>query len=231
MRSAAIFTFSAIFQLIAVLGCSKALPSFQDGPLPFTDTGRSFLALGDSYTIGQSVSAAERFPAQTLVLLRGRGILVKEPLYIARTGWTTADLKNAIASTNLVPPYDIVTLLIGVNDQYQGMDTAGYRTRFTQLLQNAVALAGNKNDHVFVLSIPDYGVTPFGGGLARTSKEIDDFNGINKQVALAFKITYVDITPISKMAAADQSYTAGDGLHPSAKQYHEWALKLSAAIF
>jgi lysophospholipase L1-like esterase len=229
MRSAAIFTLSAIFQLIAVPGCTKAL-NVQTNPLPFTDTARSFLALGDSYTIGESVGSAERFPAQTLGLLKTRGIAVKEPLYIARTGWTTADLENAIASTNFAPLYDIVTLLIGVNDQYQGMDTAGYRTRFTQLLQKAIELAGNKSNHVFVLSIPDYGATPFGGGSARISKEIDDFNGISKQVTLAYKITYVDITSISKMAATDPSYTAADGLHPSAKQYREWALKLNATI-
>jgi lysophospholipase L1-like esterase len=149
------------------------------------------------------------------------------PRYIARTGWTTADLQNAITGTRLQPPYDLVTLLIGVNDQFQGMDTAGYRSRFTQLLQKAIELAGAKISHVFVLSIPDYGVTPFGGGSAKISKEINEFNAINKAVTAAFKITYIDITPISRQAGTDQSLTAGDGLHPSAKQYQQWAMKLS----
>jgi lysophospholipase L1-like esterase len=226
MRSPVILTMFAICQFVAASGCGKALPE-QNITNNVSDSGRSFLALGDSYTIGESVSIAERFPAQTAVLLRAKGIAVKDPVYIARTGWTTTDLKNAIASSTLTPPYDIVTLLIGVNDQYQGMDTAGYRTRFTQLLQKAIELAGNKTDHVYVLSIPDYGVTPFGGGSARISKEIDDFNMINKEITLAYGVRYVDITPISKKAANDQSYTAGDGLHPSGKQYGEWGLLIS----
>jgi lysophospholipase L1-like esterase len=187
---------------------------------------KSFLALGDSYTIGESVTAAERFPAQTVALLRTQGISVADPQYIARTGWTTADLQSAINQSTLQSKYDLVTLLIGVNDQYQGMDTAGYRTRFTQLLQKSIQLAANNISHVFVLSIPDYGVTPFGGGSAKISKEIDNFNAINKQVTLAFHVTYVDITTISRGAATDQTLTANDGLHPSGKQYNSWAMKL-----
>jgi lysophospholipase L1-like esterase len=198
---------------------------------PTTDSlSRSFLALGDSYTIGESVSSQERFPAQTVAILRSQGINVAEPQYIAHTGWTTADLQNAIHQTNLKASYDIVTLLIGVNDQYQGMDTAGYRTRFTQLLQKAIQLSGNKIPHIFVVSIPDYGVTPFGGGSAKTSKEIAEFNAINQQITLAYHVAYVDITPISKQAATEQSLTAGDGLHPSGKQYQLWAMKLATAM-
>lgn len=189
-----------------------------------------FLALGDSYTIGESVANIDRFPAQTTGLLKSKGIMVGAPQYIAKTGWTTEDLDDAIKTTTLLPKYDLVTLLIGVNDQFQGLDTGGYRKRFTGLLEKAIRLAGNQINHVFVLSIPDYGVTPFGGGSKRISKEIDAFNAINKDVTIAHHVAYIDITPISRMAANDQTLTAFDGLHPSGKQYKEWAIKLAEAI-
>lgn len=214
-------------QLTAAYGCGKALPVVNI-PIPASDSGRSFLALGDSYTIGQSVEPSERFPAQATSLLRAKRIAVKDPVYVAQTGWTTIDLKKAVASAKLDTQYDIVTLLIGVNDQFQGMDTAGYRVRFTELLQTAIALAGLNKQHVFVLSIPDYGVTPFGGGSMRISKEIDDFNRINKEITLSYNIAYVDITPISRIN--DPSFIAGDGLHPSGKQYLEWSKKLVSQI-
>ena len=125
------------------------------------DTARTYLALGDSYTIGQSVGITERFPAQTNTLLKSTGIKMAEPRYIATTGWRTDDLAAAINSQNPQGPFDVVSLLIGVNDQYQLRDTNGYRERFRQLLLKSISLAGNKRNHVFVLSIPDYSVTPF----------------------------------------------------------------------
>ena len=140
----------------------------------------SFLALGDSYTIGESVSSSERFPAQTADLLKTMGIRMGTPQYIAQTGWTSQDLQDAIKRSSLLTEYKVVSLLIGVNDQYQGLDTGAYRRRFSQLLEQALQLTGNRTKNVFVLSIPDYGVTPFGGGSKRISKEIDDFNAINK---------------------------------------------------
>jgi lysophospholipase L1-like esterase len=190
----------------------------------------SFLALGDSYTIGESVGNLDRFPDQVANILRSKNIPVSSPRYIARTGWTTADLQNAISESHLQPPFGLVTLLIGVNDQFQGLDTAGYRSRFNSLLQKAIELAGNQIAHVFVLSIPDYGVTPFGRGSTKISREINDFNAINKAVTIAYKVTYIDITPLSRLAGTDQSLTAGDGLHPSAKQYQQWAMKLAEAM-
>ncbi|MBV9986117.1 MAG: SGNH/GDSL hydrolase family protein [Chitinophagaceae bacterium] len=212
--------------------CTKQ--SATDTALPpaniFNASGRSWLALGDSYTIGESVGVTDRYPAQTALLLKNDSIAIAEPQYIARTGWTTIDLQSAIAAASLKPGYDIVSLLIGVNDQYQGMDTAGYRQRFTQLLQIAIGKAAGRLNHVFVLSIPDYGVTPFGGGSAKVSREIDAFNSINKEISLAFKVNYIDITPISREAHTDQSLTATDQLHPSAKQYLRWAELLRAAI-
>lgn len=213
--------------LITVAGCTKQAPITE----MITDNlSRSFLALGDSYTIGESVATQNRFPAQTVALLKNHGVNVAEPQYVARTGWTTADLQNAINKTTLKSKYDFVSLLIGVNDQYQGLDTAGYRIRFTQLLQRAIQFAENDKTHVFVLSIPDYSVTPFGGASAKIKNEIDAFNNINNQVTIDFKVNYIDITPVSREAANDPSLTANDRLHPSAKQYQRWASLLEAAM-
>lgn len=212
---------------LSVSGCTKQAASI----MPSSDSlSRSYLALGDSYTIGESVSDAERFPAQTVSLLRSKGIRISEPSYVARTGWTTIDLSNAIAQSTLLGKYDVVSLLIGVNDQYQGLDTGGYRIHFTQLLQKSISLAGDRADHVFVLSIPDYSATPFGGGSAKIKKELEYFNNINSEVTLAWHISYTDIVSISRDAAADRSLVASDGLHPSAKQYQRWALLLADAM-
>ena len=230
MKSLTIFSLTIMVQLsflYTVSGCTKQAPVTE---IATDSLSRSYLALGDSYTIGESVSVKERFPAQTVELLKTKGIAVSAPQYIAQTGWTTADLQYAINRATLKTSYDIVTLLIGVNDQYQGLDTGGYRKRFTQLLQKAIQLAGDKKEHVFVLSIPDYGVTSFGGGSTRISKEIDAFNAINKQVTMAYQVSYVDITPISREVPNDVSLTANDGLHPSGKQYQLWAIKLVDAI-
>jgi lysophospholipase L1-like esterase len=124
----------------------------------------------------------------------------------------------------------MVTLLIGVNDQYQHLDTGGYRTRFTQLLQKAIQLAGNNKQRVFVLSIPDYSVTPFGGGLAIIRQQIDQFNAINKQITLGAGVPYINITDLSRMAASDPNLIAPDGLHPSATQYALWVHALAPVV-
>ncbi len=201
---------------------------------PPADTSlHSFLALGDSYTIGQSVQPAERFPAQTIALLKSGGTNFSDPEYIATSGWTTANLQTTITAKNPQGPYDIVTLLIGVNDQYQtGGDTTGYRLRFTQLLEKSIELAGNKGSHVFVLSIPDYSVTPFatGSNTALISLQIDQFNAINKDVTLQYKIDYTDITPSTRLALTDATLIAVDGLHPSGKEYAVWAGLLAPKI-
>jgi lysophospholipase L1-like esterase len=222
---------------ISNIACSKASNSSYtmppqttgtDSTAPITST--KFLALGDSYTIGQSVAESDRFPAQTVAALRKDSISIDDPQYIATTGWTTIDLQNAIAQQNPQGPYEAVTLLIGVNDQYQGLDTGGYRTRFTQLLQKAIQLAGNRINRVFVLSIPDYSVTPFGGGSARIKEQIDAFNAINQQITIDNKVAYINITDISRRAATDQTLTADDGLHPSGKQYALWVQVLAPAM-
>ncbi len=198
----------------------------------FSETPKRYLALGDSYTIGQSVSMEERFPAQIVSSLREKGVNINDPQYTATTGWTTIDLQNAIIAENLPPAYDAITLLIGVNDQYRGLDTSGYRLRFTQLLKKSVQLAKGNPAHVFVLSVPDYSVTPFAAGYdtARIRKEIDMFNAINKQISLQYNISYTDITPLTKEAKNNASLIANDGLHPSGKEYAMWAALLAPKI-
>jgi lysophospholipase L1-like esterase len=191
---------------------------------PRTDTTRTYLALGDSYTIGQSVTEMERFPAQTVALLKQQGIKAADPVYIATTGWTTEDLQSAIAARNPANA-DVVSLLIGVNDQYRGMDTGGYSIRFRQLLDKAITLANGKKTNVFVLSIPDYSATPFVSQdqKQRVSMQIDWFNAINKRITSSYEISYTDITPSTREAATNLSLIASDGLHPSGAEYKKWA--------
>ncbi len=192
---------------------------------------KTFLALGDSYTIGQGVPPTDRCPAQTIEWLRLNGIQFSALDYIATTGWTTTNLQNNINSINPAP-HDVVTLLIGVNDQYQLHDTTGYRQRFTLLLQRAIQLAKYKKQNVFVLSIPDYSVTPFAANAdtARIRIELDWFNTINKQVTDAYQISYLDITPSTRMALTNGSLLAADGLHPSGLEYKKWAERLGAMM-
>ncbi len=214
----------------SLLACSKqkATDSGYNGSTVNNGPVKKWLALGDSYTIGQGVGEAQRFPAQTANLLQQSGINMSTPDYIATTGWTTTNLSNAIQAQN-PPTYDVVSLLFGVNDQYQTHDTTGYRQRFTALLNKAIQLANGKKDNVFVLSIPDYSVTPFamGSDTARIRMEIDWFNAINKNVTDAYTVAYLDITPYTREAKNDLSRLAADGLHPSGKEYRRWADRLS----
>lgn len=194
-----------------------------------------FLALGDSYTIGEGVAAEDRWPAQLVRLLRQRAIRVADPEIIARTGWTTADLAAAIASEAPRAGCDLVSLLIGVNDQYAGAPVARYEPAFAGLLQTAIELAGGLPGRVVVFSIPDWGVTPFaaaeGRDPDRVARELAAFNAVNRAAALARGAAYVDVTPSSLEVVRDGGLLVADGLHPSARLYAEWArLALSAAI-
>src|SRR5665213_1933510 len=185
---------------------------------------KTYLALGDSYTIGQSVDVNESFPVQTVQNLKNLHFSFSEPDIIATTGWTTADLINTL---NARPPqhkYSLVTLLIGVNNQYQGKSLADYKIEFTELLNRSILYADNNPHHVFVLSIPDYSVTSFakGSDTAKIAKEIDAFNAANKSISLNAGAHYIDITSISREAKIDQFLIAADGLHPSAIQYKRW---------
>jgi lysophospholipase L1-like esterase len=192
-----------------------------------------FLALGDSYTIGESVDETERWPVQLAHLLREQKIDIGDPTIIARTGWTTDELDAAITRENPAGPFDIVSLLIGVNNQYRGRSEDEYREQFRALLRRAIGFAGNTAAHVVVLSIPDWGVTPFAKGrdTQTIAEEIDRFNIINREEAKRAGAWYVDVTPVSREAARDASLIASDGLHPSGKMYAEWArLTLPAAL-
>lgn len=222
-----------IFFLAASLaiGCKKNTTSVASESSAPVAGAKTYLALGDSYTIGQSVAPQERFPVQTKQWLTARGINMAEPQIIATTGWTTTNLANAISS-GVSGPYSVVSLLIGVNDQYQTHDTIGYRSRFSSLLNTAVSLAGNQRSHVFVISIPDYSVTPFAANsdTATIRRQIDQFNVINKEVTAQSLCNYLDITPSTREALNDPSLLAGDGLHPSGKEYKKWAERLGAMM-
>jgi lysophospholipase L1-like esterase len=185
---------------------------------------KTILSLGDSYTIGQSVSEAERWPNQLAKALQDSGLDVEQPKIIARTGWTTAELWNGIQNSELDSVYDLVTLLIGVNDQYRGLGINYYRDGFVKLLNKAIQFAGNDPNRVIVLSIPDYSVTPFaqGSDTARIRQELDQFNALNQELSLQAGVHYVNITPISRKALKDKTYLALDNLHPSGKMYGEW---------
>ena len=217
--------------------CSKSTDTVQNIPPPVSNPNaplpKTYLALGDSYTIGQSVAISERFPAQTVAGLRNMGISLAEPEYIAVTGWTTDNLSAAISANYPSRNYDVVSLLIGVNDQYQRHDTLGYRGRFLLLLNTATALARGNKSHVFVLSIPDYSVTPFAASLdtALIRNEINLFNSINRSLAIEQSYTYLDITPSTREALNDPTLIANDGLHPSGKEYAKWAMWLTQLMF
>ncbi|MEO8820044.1 MAG: SGNH/GDSL hydrolase family protein [Ginsengibacter sp.] len=190
-----------------------------------TDTGKiTYLALGDSYTIGETVAESDRFPVQLVTLLQNDSVKIDHPDIVAVTGWTTGNLLNALTSQPPKTDYSFVTLLIGVNNQYQGRSLEEYKTQFSQLLSLAISYARSNKDHVFVLSIPDYSVTPFAAKLdkAQIAQQIDEFNEANHLISQNARVNYLDITPISRDAANDPSLIARDGLHPSSQQYLKW---------
>lgn len=189
-----------------------------------TDAPFSYLALGDSYTIGESVDSARRWPVQLVRRLREKGVDVADPMIIARTGWTTDELAAGIGEAEPGGPFDFVSLLIGVNNQYRGRDPEEYRGQLRELLEGAVHFAGGRRERVLVLSIPDWSVMPFAQDRDREqiAREIDAFNRIKAEEAEALGIRHVDVTGISRKAAGDPSLVAEDGLHPSGAQYARW---------
>jgi lysophospholipase L1-like esterase len=183
-----------------------------------------YLALGDSYTIGESVDETERWPNQLAEMLRADGVSA-EVTIIARTGWTTSELWEVIQARQIEPSYELVSLLIGVNNQYRGYDINEYREQFVFLLIKSIEYAGGNPKRVIVLSIPDWGVTPFANGQGgdRIARDIDAFNAVNREETEKAGAQYVNITPISREAEHDTTLIAPDGLHPSGKMYLEWA--------
>lgn len=185
------------------------------------------LALGDSYTIGESVETKMRWPHQFIDELRKTGKDAHLPDYIATTGWTTRDLLTGIASSlERDKDYNLVSILIGVNNQYQGLDIIIYEPQLRTIIDLAIEITGEDTSRIFILSIPDYAYTPFGKGDKNISNEIDAYNEINRRVALEYGILRVDITPISRRGIEEPALVAGDGLHPSGEQYREWVEKI-----
>lgn len=194
----------------------------------------SYLALGDSYTIGEGVPVYENFPYQTVQRLRKAGYAIYAAEIVAKTGWTTDELQAGIDNSSFLNTYDVVSLLIGVNNQYRGRNLQEYTQQFESLLKQAIKFAGNKANQVFVVSIPDWGVTPYatnnGKNAAVVAHEIDAFNTVNKSIASKYAVHYINITPGSRLAANDTTLLAADQLHPSGKEYGIWAKKLSESI-
>ncbi len=226
---------SILFSLLTS-ACSKPnnMPAYQATDTPLNSKSYTYLALGDSYTIGEQVKQEESFPFQLQNALKGKNLNVKSPKIIATTGWTTNELQSAIKQANLTDKYDFVTLLIGVNNQYRGYPIETYKKEFSELLQQAIVFANGDKSKVFVVSIPDWGVTPFAKGGSRSAQtiaeEIDNFNAANKQITLEAGVSYTDITPGSRKAVTDLSLVAPDGLHPSGKMYGEWTAALLPKI-
>ncbi|MBS1566695.1 MAG: SGNH/GDSL hydrolase family protein [Bacteroidetes bacterium] len=200
---------------------------------PSTDTGMlRWLALGDSYTIGQSVAVQDRYPVQTAALLEKSGVHFQNPEIIATTGWTTGNLLDALRGKSAPPAYSIVTLLIGVNNQYQGRSIDEFRTQFNALLIQSIQLSGGKPGRVIALSIPDYSVTPFAAGRdpQTISRELDSFNEAARALAGQYKVQWLDVTTASRMAAMDRTLIAADSLHFSGREYAIWAGLLAPLI-
>ena len=190
-----------------------------------------FLALGDSYTIGESVAEHDRWPVQLSKALRAKGKSIGEPTIIATTGWRTDNLKDAIDKAKLENEYELVTLLIGVNNQFQGKSVEQYAIEFEDLLKTAIRLAKGKKENVLVVSIPDYGYTPFGKPKQPDiTKAIDSFNYVNKDCTDKAGVKYVNITDISRQGLEKPELVADDGLHPSGKMYRLWVEQIVMAI-
>lgn len=194
----------------------------------------TYLALGDSYTIGESVPPKENFPHQTAALLRKEGIQVADPVIIAVTGWTTDELAAAIRERSLQETFDIVTLLIGVNNQYRGRGVENYKEEFTVLLDTAIRYANGHPRRVFIVSIPDWGVTPFGHKSGRDchqiGAEIDTYNAAAGDIADAFGCSFINITDSTRANGCKKDFLAEDELHPSGKEYAVWAKRLAESV-
>lgn len=191
----------------------------------------SYLALGDSYTIGEGVPLYQGFPYQTVQLLRAAGQPFQAPEIVARTGWTTDELAQALTTLRLLPRYDFLTLLIGVNDQYRGRGAGEFSTNFRQLLQTALRLT-EAPSRVLVLSIPDWGYSPFAAGRDKSgiTPAIDSFNSAAADMAHHQKVRFLDITTHSRTQGAHAEAFVADGLHPAPSTYRFWADRLAAAI-
>lgn len=200
-----------------------------------TEKPLKYLALGDSYTIGEGVLESERYPMILADLLAKENISVEKPKIIATTGWTTDELQKGIANTSgLENHYDLVTLLIGVNNQYRGRSVENYREEFTALLDQSINFAGHDPERVIVLSIPDWGITPFaqekGTDQDKVATEIDRFNQAKKEISHSKGVAYIDITEHYRRFGDKENGVVGDKLHPSGKIYQYWAEQVKSKV-
>ena len=218
-----------LFLSIFVLSCQSNSQVTQQNKM---QKGLKYLALGDSYTIGESVAENERYPNILAEKLKADQLDIQEVKIIATTGWTTTNLKEAIGKENPSADQDLVSLLIGVNNQYQGKEIGLYEKEFEELLKTAIRLAQNNPKRVFVVSIPDYGVTPFAAQKNPTqiSQEIDIYNAMADGICEKYGVAYFDITPISKRAKDDLTLLASDELHPSGKMYALWVEHMAEGV-
>ena len=184
-----------------------------------------YLALGDSYTIGEGVAESERWPMQLAGGLRRDGFELADPQIIAKTGWTTDELSAAMDAAEPLGQWDFVSLLIGVNNQYRGRDLASFEGEFERLLQRALSLAGGQPNRLLVLTIPDWGVTPFAEGRNRSEigRQLDEYNRALSAIAARYEVRVVDIAPVSRAKGGEPQMLASDGLHPSGKLYSLWS--------
>jgi lysophospholipase L1-like esterase len=217
----------ALIAFLLLISCGGSMTA-----TPSSTQSIRYLALGDSYTIGESVAENERWPSQLAAMFAEKNIQT-EVTIIARTGWTTDELWQGIQANTPQGTYDLVSLLIGVNDQYRGSNVEDYRGQFRFLLKKSIEYAGGDANHVIVLSIPDWGVTPFAADRdhEQIAKDIDVFNSVNREEAESVGVHYVDITPISRQALNDSALVAFDGLHPSGKMYKLWVEKAVPIVF
>lgn len=192
----------------------------------------TYLALGDSYTVGEGVGVTESFPYQTIQLLKEEGQRCNDPEIFATTGWTSSDLRTGIKRNYFQSSYYFVSLLIGVNDQYQGKSTDEYAENLERLIEMAIRFTEGKPAHVFVLSIPDWGITPFATDRdpETIAQGIDAFNTVNETIARRHNVTYITVTDISREAADNPHLLAPDQLHPSGAAYALWAERLAGEM-
>jgi lysophospholipase L1-like esterase len=192
----------------------------------------TYLALGDSYTIGEGVALADSFPYQAVQLLRKKGFSFCAPEIIAATGWITGELNTAVDNTHTLKNYSVVSLLIGVNNQYRGLSVQDYAGELEHLVKRGIEFADGNNDCVFVLSIPDWGITPFAANRDgfKISEEIDAFNAANEHICGLYNVRHINITQEQRIDGAKEDFLATDKLHPSGKEYAKWAEKLSQSV-
>jgi len=221
----------AVFVLMSIFACSS---SNSDSTTQMGESKRplKYLALGDSYTIGEGVAESDRYPNQLVKRLNDElSMSISTPVIIAKTGWTVDELEKGIKSSkNITPPYDLVTLLIGVNNQYRGKPVSEFKIEFEKMLLQAIGFAGNLPNHVIVLSIPDWGVTPFamekGADQSKVAEEITAFNSVKREISKQYGVFFIDITTHYKEVGAQPEMVVEDKLHPSGLIYSFWAEKL-----